>query len=100
MPFSGMIAPQFSREGVQKEGNHVPWGCIALVLCVTAGSGLAGGGEGHVRTTTQADLCLPSHPAAHAASVVRRAGCGDQHQPCLLLVEGSWSVCGAASQVG
>ena len=54
----------------------------------------------HVRTTTQVELCFPSHPSAHAAMVVQRAGCGDQHQPCLLLVEGSWSVLGAASQVG
>lgn len=98
MPFSDIITPRFSKEGVQKEGKHVPWGCLAFVLCVMAGSRLAGGGGGHVRTTTQADLCLPSHPPAHAATVVQRAGCGDQCQPYLLLVEGSWSVCGGASQ--
>lgn len=43
MPFSDTIAP-FCEEGIQKEGKHVPWGCLAFVLCVMAGYGRLGAG--------------------------------------------------------
>lgn len=39
MPFSDIIAPGSPRN---TKGEHVHWGCLAFVLCVMAGLGLAG----------------------------------------------------------